>query len=69
MRISSDKLHVVERYTHNGNTISYEAMVEDPEVLTGPFVYRATMQKPSETRVMEYECLENNVDVPHLVGK
>jgi hypothetical protein len=69
MRITSDALHVVERYTHNGNTVSYEATIEDSKVLTGPFVYRATFQRPPETRVMEYECLENNIDVPHLVGQ
>jgi hypothetical protein len=25
------------------------------------------MRRPPDTRVMEYECLENNIDVPHLV--
>jgi hypothetical protein len=68
MKVTSESLHVVERYTLNGNTIAYEAMIEDPKVLTGPFVYRATMQRPSDTRIMEYECMENNVDIPHLVG-
>jgi len=69
MRITSDALRVVERYTHNGDTVSYEATIDDPKVLTGPFVYRTVMRRPPETRVMEYECLENNRDVPHLVGE
>jgi hypothetical protein len=67
MRITSDAYHVVERYTHQGDTIAYEAMIEDPKVLTGPFVYRTTFRKPPETRVMEYECLENNIDLEHIV--
>jgi hypothetical protein len=69
MRITSDALHVVERYTHNGDTVSFEATINDPKVLTGPFVYRTTMRRPPDTRVAEYECLENNIDVPHLVGR
>jgi len=68
MRVTSDAFHVVERYTPKGDTVAYEARIEDPKVLTGPFVYRTTMLRPPETRVAEYECLENNVDVPHLVG-
>ena len=68
MRVTSDALHVIERYTPNGNTVAYEAKIEDPKVLTGPFVFRTTMQRPPDTRVAEYECLENNVDLPHLVG-
>jgi hypothetical protein len=66
MRVTSDAMHVVERYTPAGDTIAYEARVEDPKVLTGPFVYRTTIRRPPETRVAEYECLENNIDVPHL---
>lgn len=66
MRVTSDAYHVTERYTRTGDTIAYEAKIEDPKVLTGPFVYRATMQRPPDTRVAEYVCLENNIDVPHL---
>jgi hypothetical protein len=66
MRVTSDAYHVTERYTPAGNTIAYEARIEDPKVLTGPFVYRATMRRPPDTRVAEYVCLENNIDVPHL---
>jgi hypothetical protein len=70
MKVTSEALNVVERYTPSGNNILYEAKIEDPKVLTGPFVYRATMQRPSDiTRVAEYECMENNVDIPHMVGR
>jgi hypothetical protein len=68
MRVTSDAFRVTERYTQQGDTIAYEAKIEDPNVLTGPFVQRLTMRRPPETRVAEYECLEGNDDVPHLVG-
>ena len=69
MRVTSDALRVTERYTHMGNTVAYEARIEDPKVLTGPFVYRATLRRPPDTSVAEYECLEGNNDLPHLVGQ
>jgi hypothetical protein len=67
MRVTSDKYHVVERYNLQGDTLAYEAMIEDPGVLTGPFVYRATLRRPPETRIMEYECIENNINLNSIV--
>jgi hypothetical protein len=69
MRVTSDAYRVTERYSHRGDTIAYEAKIEDPKVLTGPFVFRTTMRRPPDTRVAEYECLEGYNDVPHLVGQ
>jgi hypothetical protein len=66
MRVTSDAYQLTERYTRTGDTIAYEARIEDPKVLTGPFVYRTTMRRPPDTRVAEYVCLENNIDIPHL---
>ncbi|PYR63026.1 MAG: hypothetical protein DMF88_26115 [Acidobacteria bacterium] len=34
----SDKLHVVEKLTRQGNTLRYEVTAEDPEVLAQPWV-------------------------------
>jgi len=67
MKVTSDKYHVVERYTLNGDTIAYEAVIEDPGVLTGPFVSRSTLRHPPETHVMEYECLENNINLNTII--
>jgi hypothetical protein len=67
MKVTSDALHVVERYTPSGNTIAYEATIEDQKVLTQPYVYRTTLRRPPETRVLEYECLENNINLEHIV--
>ena len=33
----SDKLHVIERLTRTGDTVKWEAIVEDPEVLVEPW--------------------------------
>lgn len=64
----SDQLHVTERYTRNADdTISYEAIIEDPKVLTKPWTQRLTLHHPPrDERIMEYECAENNVDLPHI---
>ena len=34
----SDQMHVVEKFTREGNTITYEVTVEDPEMLVEPWV-------------------------------
>jgi len=60
----SDKLHVVEKFTRvDLNTIVYESTVEDPAVLTGPWTRHGTMMLRTGTRLREYECVENNVDM------
>lgn len=59
----SDALHVTERYTRvDADTIRYEATMEDPNVLTKPWVYRTTIMRRDGTRLREYACEENNLD-------
>jgi hypothetical protein len=67
MKITSDKYKVTERYNLVGDTLAYEAIIEDPGVLTGPFVQRYTLTRPAETRIMEYECNENNINLESIV--
>jgi len=68
MKVTSDKYHVVERYTLEGDTLVYETRIEDPDVLTGPFAPpRSVLRHPSATHVMEYECLENNINLDSIV--
>jgi hypothetical protein len=60
----SDRLHVVEKFTRiDENTIAYEVTMEDPEVLTKPWVQRSTIMLRPGTRLREYECVENNTDL------
>jgi hypothetical protein len=35
----SDRMHVVERFTRQGDALLYDVTVEDPEVLAEPYVY------------------------------
>jgi len=60
----SDKLHVVEKFTRvDQNTIAYEVTMEDPAVLTKPWVQHSTIMLRPGTRLREYECVENNTDL------
>ncbi len=62
----SDALHVVERYKMTDrDRIEYEATMEDPKVLTKPWIYRTTLMRREGTRLREYECLEDNQDAAH----
>jgi hypothetical protein len=66
----SEQLHLVERWTRTPeDTLRYEVMAEDPVVFTKPWkVTDATLRHPPrEDRVMEYECLDGNIDVNHIV--
>jgi hypothetical protein len=59
----SDQLHMTERYTRvNHDQIDYSATIEDPKVLTKPWVVKSTMMLREGTRVQEYICAENNLD-------
>ena len=59
----SEALHVTERYTRvDKDAIHYEAITEDPMVLTKPWRYQNTMMRREGTRIREYECVENNLD-------
>ena len=63
----SEALHVVERYVLNSDdTITYTATVTDPKVLTKPWTTGALLRRPPNTRVEEYECIENNQDAEHI---
>lgn len=65
--LHSDQLHVVERYTLNpDDTITYVATVTDPKALAKPWVTGALLRRPPNTRVEEYECIENNQDAAHI---
>jgi hypothetical protein len=68
--ISTDKLHVVERYTRSdlGN-MRIEITIDDPGAYARPFtVHGAARLMPREDELLEYVCNENNQDVPFLVG-
>ena len=60
----SDALHVTERYTRvDKDQINYEVTMEDPNVLTKPWTIKTTMMHREGTRLREYVCAENNVEI------
>ena len=66
---TDEQLHVTERYTLNGDTISYEATMFDPPLMNKPYTQRMTFIRLKEgERPREYECIENNQDLDHLTG-
>jgi len=60
----SDALHIVERYTRvSKDRIDYEVTMQDPNVLTKPWMLRSTLMLREGTRLQEYICAENNLDL------
>ena len=67
--VHSPAMHVVERLAREGNTLTYAATVEDPGVLTKPWVIRPRillLGKPGEHVGEDYPCEEK--DQSHLVN-
>jgi len=66
----TEALHIVERYRRaDPDTIDYEATIEDPNVMTKPWILKFTLKRSNEPQLMENECTENERDLTHLVGK
>ena len=66
----TDKLHVVERYRRPDlGHLEAEVTVEDSGVLTKPWTIKRIAELAPAEEIYEFICTENNVDVPHMVGK
>lgn len=69
-RFHTDQMHVVERLTRQGNTLLYQVTVEDPGVLTRPWVMpprTIVLGKAGEHIVEDAPC--HDFDRPHMVDK
>jgi len=67
----SDALHVTERFTRTSpDTITYDATIEDPKVLTKPFKISMplTLHTEKNFQIMEYECYANKEGPSFTVG-
>ena len=63
------KAHIVERFTPvDGNTITYEAKVDDPGAYTAPWTIRMNLnrQMGEYDEILEVACHEDNGDLEHL---
>jgi hypothetical protein len=57
----TDMLHVVERFSRpTKNTLTYEALYDDPGAYTKPFTVRWTIPWNPSGELTEYICQENN---------
>jgi hypothetical protein len=67
--LHSNNMHVIERYTRKGNTLTWQATVEDPDVLLAPFVTepRTLRLNPNSkaTLIEDLPCEER--DSQHIV--
>jgi hypothetical protein len=62
----TEAIHVTERYTRvDYNRINYDVTVEDPNVLTKPWITHSSIMLRPGTRLRQYECEENNSDIQH----
>jgi hypothetical protein len=62
--LHSEVLHVTERFTRvDKDQINYDVTMEDPKVFTGPWTIHTTWMRREGTRLQEYVCAENNVEM------
>jgi hypothetical protein len=68
----SDQLHVIEKFTRTPDSISYEYTVDDPKMYAGPWTHHRELKPlklaPGIPEIIEYNCSENNRDIPHLMS-
>jgi hypothetical protein len=59
----TEALHITERYTRvDKDQINYDVTMEDPNVLTKPWILHSTIMLREGTRLQENVCAENNLD-------
>ena len=67
--IHSSAMHVIERFTRQGNILHYAVTVEDPEMLTKPWLPKPStmiLGQPAEHIGENYPCSERST--PHLAN-
>ena len=65
----SNNMHVIEKYTRNGNTLTWQATVEDPDVLAQPFVMepRTVRLNPNAKATLTEDLPCEERDSQHIV--
>jgi len=59
----SSKLHVVERLSRVGDTLHYQATVDDPEVFTRPWTMNPWVSVKTNEPILENPpCVETDID-------
>ena len=67
-RGSRGTLHIVERFTRDGDGINYEVTVDDPTVWTRPWTAALTLAKQPDDSLFEYACHEGNNSMRNILS-
>jgi len=66
----TDQAKMTERFRRlNFGTLDVRATIDDPKAYTKPWTVTLTQHLALDSDLLEYACLENEKDVPRLVGK
>ena len=66
----TDRASMTERFRRpNFGTLEIAVTIDDPGAYTKPWTVNLNQHFAVDTDLLEYACLENEKDVPHLVGK
>ena len=66
----TDQATIRERFRRpNYGTLDVQVTIDDRKAYTRPFTVSVTQHLALDTDLLEYACLENEKDVPRLVGK
>jgi hypothetical protein len=67
-RGSRETLHIIERFTPDGDGINYEVTVDDPSVWTKPWTAALTLAKQPDDTLFEYACHEGNNSMRNILS-
>jgi hypothetical protein len=67
-RGSRETLHIIERFTRDGDGIAYEVTVDDPTVWTKPWTAALTLAKQPDDTLFEYACHEGNNSMRNILS-
>jgi hypothetical protein len=66
----TDQARMTERFRRpNYGTLEVQVTIDDPKAYTKAWTVNVNQHIALDTDLLEYACLENEKDVPHLVGK
>jgi hypothetical protein len=66
----TDQAKMTERFRRpNYGTLQVQVTIDDPKAYTKPWTVNVNQHLALDTDLLEYACLENEKDVPRLVGK
>jgi hypothetical protein len=65
----TDRAKVTERFRRpNFGRLDVQVTIDDPKAYTRPWTIQLSQHLALDTDLLEYACLENEKDVPHITG-